>query len=49
MQADKKGLRIACGDGRVLEILELQPDGKKTMAATAFLMGHPIPTGTVIH
>ena len=49
LQADKKGLRVACGDGRVLEILELQPDGKKAMAAAAFLMGHPIQTGTVIH
>lgn len=42
VQADKKGLRIACGGGSVIEILELQPDGKKSMAATAFLMGHPI-------
>lgn len=47
-QADKKGLRIACGDGGVLDILELQPDGKKTMAAPAFLLGHPIPAGTVL-
>ena len=31
-----------------LEILELQPDGKKAMAASAFLMGHPIGTGTVL-
>ena len=46
--ADKKGLRIACGDGGVLEILELQPDGKKAMSAAAFLMGHPIQTGTLI-
>ena len=48
VQADKKGLRIACGDGRVLEILELQPDGKKAMVAAAFLMGHPMETDTVI-
>lgn len=48
LQADKKGLRVACGDGRVLEILELQPDGKKVMPAVAFLLGHPIQTGTVI-
>ena len=48
LQADKKGLRIACGDGRVLEILELQPDGKKPMAAAAFLMGHPVQTDAVI-
>lgn len=48
LQADKKGLWIACGGGGVLEILELQPDGKKAMAATAFLMGHPIQTGTIL-
>lgn len=42
VQADKKGLKVACGNGTVLEIVELQPDGKKGMAATAFLLGHPI-------
>ena len=49
LQADKRGLRAACGDGGVLEILELQPDGKKAMAAAAFLMGHPVQAGTVIN
>lgn len=47
LQADKKGLRVACGSG-ALEILELQPDGKKAMAASAFLMGHPIRKGAVL-
>ena len=42
VQADKKGLKIACGNGEVLEILDLQPDGKKAMPAAAFLAGHPI-------
>lgn len=42
VQADKKGLKIACGDSKVLELITIQPDGKKAMAATAFLMGHPI-------
>lgn len=42
LQADKNGLKIACGDGTVLAIDELQPDGKKRMTATAFLLGHPI-------
>lgn len=42
VQADKRGLKIACGDGKVLELVTIQPDGKKAMAATAFLMGHPI-------
>ena len=48
LQADKKGMKIACGDGGVLDILELQPDGKKAMAAAAFLLGHPIPAGTIL-
>lgn len=42
VQADKGGLKLACGDGRVLELVSLQPDGKKPMAAAAFLMGHPL-------
>lgn len=48
LQADKKGLRVACGDGGVLDILELQPDGKKAMAAPAFLLGHPVAPGTTL-
>ncbi len=42
VQADKRGLKLACGEGTVLEILELQPDGKKPMTAAAFLQGHPM-------
>ncbi len=42
VQADKHGLKLVCGDGKVLEIKTLQPDGKKAMPATAFLQGHPI-------
>lgn len=42
VQADKKGLKMACGDGKVLELVTIQPDGKKAMPATAFLQGHPI-------
>lgn len=44
VQADKKGLKVACGGGTVLQLLEIQPDGKKRMEATAFLLGHPIQT-----
>ena len=43
VQADRHGLKIACGDGEVLELLEIQPEGKKRMTASAFLAGHPIP------
>ena len=45
VQADKNGLKIACGNGSVLQIDELQPDGKKRMPASAFLAGHPIAVG----
>ena len=33
---------LACGDGKVLRILELQAQGGKRMAAAAYLAGHPI-------
>ena len=40
--AGKAGIDIACGDGRVLRITELQAKGGKRMAASAYLAGHPI-------
>jgi methionyl-tRNA formyltransferase len=48
VQADKKGLKIACGGETILELREIQPDGKKRMTAAAFLQGHPIPEGTAL-
>lgn len=40
--ADKKGINVVCGDGRVLRILELQAPGKKRMRAVDYLRGHPL-------
>lgn len=40
--AGKQGIDVACGDGRVLRILELQAQGGKRMTAAAYLLGHPI-------
>jgi len=40
--AGKSGIDIACGDGKVLRILELQAPGSRRMAAAAYLSGHPI-------
>lgn len=40
--ANPQGIDMACGDGQVLRILELQPSGKKRMTAAAYLAGHPI-------
>ena len=41
----KAGLLVKCGTG-ALEILELQAQGGKRMAAKAYLAGKPIETGT---
>ena len=38
----KQGLEIACGGGDVLVITELQAEGGKRMAASAYFNGHPI-------
>ena len=43
--AGKNGLKLACGEGTVLEIKELQADGGKRMKAADYLRGHPIPVG----
>ena len=42
VSADKQGIDIACGDGNVLRVLELQAPGGKRMSAAAYLAGHPI-------
>lgn len=39
-------LIVACGDGRCLEICELQADGKKRMTANAYIQGHKLEIGT---
>ena len=42
LAAGKDGIDVACGDGAVLRILELQAPGSRRMAATDYLRGHPI-------
>ena len=42
LAAGKEGIDVACGDGAVLRILELQAPGSRRMAATDYLRGHPI-------
>ena len=44
VNADKKGLIVACGEG-ALQILELQPEGKKKMDAKVFLNGGGLKVG----
>ena len=42
VSADKHGLKMACGNGEVLEIAEIQAEGKKRMSAADMLRGNPI-------
>ena len=42
LASGKAGIDIACGDGKVLRVTELQAQGGKRMAASAYLLGHPI-------
>lgn len=41
-------LRVVCGDGCVLNLLEVQYEGGKRMKASDFLRGHSIAVGTVL-
>ncbi|MCP5049985.1 MAG: methionyl-tRNA formyltransferase [bacterium] len=40
---DKTSLRVCCGEGSVLEILEFQPQGKKPMTPYQYCMGNELP------
>lgn len=40
--ADKHGIDVACGDGQVLRIRQMQAQGGKRMDAADYLRGHPI-------
>ena len=42
LAAGKQGIDVACGEGSVLRITELQAPGKKRMKAADYLRGHPI-------
>ncbi len=45
---NRSDLAIVAGDGRVLRILQLQPEGRRVMTAREFLAGHQVETGTRI-
>jgi len=46
--ATDQGLDIACAEGTVYRINELQPEGKKAMQTTDFLRGAQLKTGTLL-
>jgi methionyl-tRNA formyltransferase len=45
VRAEGERLEIAAGDGRVLRLLVLQPEGRRVMTAREFLAGRHVPPG----
>jgi methionyl-tRNA formyltransferase len=43
--AGADAITIACGDGRAVDVLQLQPEGKRTMGARDYLAGHGLLAG----
>lgn len=48
VMSNKKRLVVSCGDGKCIEILELQLEGKKRMSAKDFLAGNKIELNSII-
>ena len=45
LTAGAQGITIACGDGGAIDVLQLQPEGRRTMSARDYLAGYGILTG----
>ena len=45
---NKNNIIVSCGDGKCLEILELQPENKKRMSTKAFLQGNKVEVGQIL-
>ena len=46
VEASGDALSIAAGDGGLLRVVEIQPEGKRAMAARDFLAGHTVRLGS---
>lgn len=42
LYGEKGHLYVRCGDGRYVELLEVQPQGSRKMDAKSYLLGHPV-------
>jgi methionyl-tRNA formyltransferase len=45
VSAGADGITIACGDGGAIDVLQLQPEGRRSMSARDYLAGHGVLTG----
>jgi methionyl-tRNA formyltransferase len=43
--ADREGVRVACGNGTVLRLVEVQPESRKPMRAHEWAMGARLRAG----
>ncbi len=48
VEAEADRLRVACGEGTILAIHELQPEGRRRLTTRAFLAGHPIDLPAIL-
>lgn len=44
LSPEEQGIRIACGEG-ILELIQVQLEGKKPLPIGDFLRGHPMEPG----
>jgi len=45
VEASASGIDVSCGEGTVLRLREVQPEGGRRMPASAYLAGHPLRPG----
>jgi methionyl-tRNA formyltransferase len=48
VRADADRLEVVAGDGHVLQLVVLQPEGRRAMSAREFLAGRHVPPGTKV-
>jgi methionyl-tRNA formyltransferase len=46
VRAEGDEIVVACGGGTALRVLDIQPEGRRTMTAREFLAGHGLAEGT---
>jgi methionyl-tRNA formyltransferase len=48
VSATADGIDVLCGDGNLLRILDVQPEGRRAMSVRDFLAGHRVQRGTLL-
>jgi methionyl-tRNA formyltransferase len=48
VSATADGIDVLCGDGSLLRILDVQPEGRRAMSVRDFLAGHRVQRGALL-